>query len=132
MRQDGVDLGGSVLYQLPSGLQVCRLSLGKFGDKVLQSPVYLYNSATSIRHVVHQDGHLASGVTHQHHARNLDISQPRKDRNFHLVRLLPLLVNESEVNVEPVGDGRHSLGSSGVRGDHDGALEEQEGEGEQG
>lgn len=53
------------------------------------------DGAAGVRHVVHQDGHAVLDVAHQYHA-------------VHLVGLLPLLVDEGEVHVEAVGDGRHA------------------------
>ena len=53
------------------------------------------DGAAGVGHVVHEDGHAVLDVAHQHHA-------------VHLVGLLPLLVDQSEVHVQPVGDGRHA------------------------
>lgn len=53
------------------------------------------DGAAGVGHVVDQDGHAVLDVTDQHHA-------------VHFVGLLPLLVDEGEVHVEPVRDGRHA------------------------
>ena len=65
------------------------------------------DGAARVRHVVHEDGHLALGIADEDHGGDL-------------VGALPLLVDEGELDVEPVGDGRHPLGAARVRGDDDG------------
>lgn len=59
------------------------------------------DGAAGVSHVVHQDGHTVLDVTHQHHA-------------VHFVGLLPLFVDEGEVHIQTVSDGRHA----GQRGRH--------------
>lgn len=53
------------------------------------------DGAAGVGHVVHQDGHAVFDVSHQHHA-------------VHFIGLLPLFVDESKVDVQTVGDGRHA------------------------
>lgn len=47
------------------------------------------DGATCVSHVVNQDSHTVLHVSHQHHT-------------IHLISLLPLLVNEGKVNIQPV------------------------------
>lgn len=60
------------------------------------------DGAAGVCHVVHQDGHAVLDVTHQHHA-------------VHLVGLLPLFVDEGEVHIQAVCDGRHAGWKTGRR-----------------
>lgn len=55
------------------------------------------DSAAGVGHVVHKDGYTVLDVAHQHHA-------------VHLVGLLPLFVDEGEVHIETVSNGRHTAG----------------------
>ena len=60
------------------------------------------DGAAGVGHVVHQDGDAVLDVSHQHHA-------------VHLVGLLPLFVDQSEVHVQTVGDGRHAVRRHGEK-----------------
>ncbi|GMR41166.1 hypothetical protein PMAYCL1PPCAC_11361, partial [Pristionchus mayeri] len=80
--------------------------LGSSLDQLIGSEA---DGAAGVGHVIDQDGDLALDVSDERHL--LD-----------LVGTLALLVDEGEVDVETVGDRRHSLGSSCIgRHDH-GAL----------
>ena len=70
----------------------------------------LAESTASIGHVVDDDGDLAANITDQNHAGDL-------------VGTSALLVDESEAEVEAVGDGSSSLGTTGVRRDNDTVLD---------
>lgn len=61
------------------------------------------NGPACIRHVIDQNGRPVLHVTHQ-------------DHGCHFVRLLSLLVNQGEVDVQSIGDGRDSLCATSVRG----------------
>ncbi|GMT08247.1 hypothetical protein PENTCL1PPCAC_30422, partial [Pristionchus entomophagus] len=67
------------------------------------------DGATGVGHVIDQDGDLQMDVSDERHL--LD-----------LVGALALLVDEGEVDVEAVGDRRHSLRSSRIRRHDHGAL----------
>lgn len=51
------------------------------------------DSATSVRHVIHQDGYSISHIPDQNHA-------------IHFIGLLPLFVDEGKVYIQPVCYGR--------------------------
>lgn len=110
MREDGVDLGGAGVDQ-PDGRQTntapLRETFGASGERLEdlngkggrgrgdQLVGGVADGATRVGHVVHQDGHAVLDVPNQNHA-------------VHFVGLLPLFVDEGEVHVEAVGDGRHA------------------------
>lgn len=64
--------------------------------------------AACVRHVVDEDGRLASNMPDQHHAR-------------HLVRLFPLLVEQRKVHPQPVGN-RSRAGRSNQQSKEPGRL----------
>jgi hypothetical protein len=70
----------------------------------------LAESAASVGHVVDDDGDLAANITDQDHAGDL-------------VGTGAFLVDESEAEVETVGNGSSSLGTTGVGRDNDTVLD---------
>jgi hypothetical protein len=70
----------------------------------------LAESTASIGHVVDDDGDLAANITNQNHARDL-------------VGTSALLVDESKAEVEAVGDGGSSLGTSSIGRDNNTVLD---------
>lgn len=70
----------------------------------------LTEGTASIGHIVDDNGDFAANITDQNHARDL-------------VGTGALLVDESEAEVEAVGDGSSSLGTAGVRRDNDTVLD---------
>ena len=62
--------------------------------------------ATSICHVVYDNGNLALDVSDKHHPR-------------HLARLRPLLVDKGKPQIQPVGNRRRPLGAARIGADND-------------
>lgn len=81
----GVDLGGTGLEEVAGGKA---------------------KGATSVCHVVDEEGNLARDRTDEDHARDL-------------VGAFPLLVEQGKVDVETVGNRSRALGSTGIGRDND-------------
>lgn len=109
MCNDSEDLASSVLVEGGGCLcELCRKSaLSAITDPTKGGRSY---SATSVRHVIHDDGSLILNVAHQHHA-TYDVGP----RSF--------FVDQSESRVEAISEGCRTLRAASVRRDDDAVVD---------
>lgn len=100
---DVVDGGSAQDAVRDDGYDLARAVILDHGRSLCESPA-------GVRHVVHQDAHLVDDVSDQDHAP--DLVGPR-----------PLLVDQREGQVQPIGERGRALGAAGVRGHDDAVLD---------
>lgn len=75
-----------------------------------------YHCSTRVGHVIDENRHTTGNITNEYHALDLKTNISKSSECFpHLICALAFFVNEREVDIESIGDGRDTLGAACIR-----------------